>query len=417
MNKSVATNMDYLNQLDKLIENNNNIEKSIDGKINKIDAEYNNLIKELLEKKFNLNIKKCNKCSIFKQYNKFSKHSGTKDKLDNRCKDCVTKMKQNLKNNKNKKALTYPIYKLNMKLKDWQVGKPTGTILYRNLQNESERYEVRIPLGNGKTHSKSFTIYKFKSKEEAYNTANKYLYNKSTELGLTRNRIRIIDKTTIEVELTKNYIMNTDLKFNNIIQKYSLCATKSGRETAEYYANISINNKMHYFHKYITGFDMTDHIDRNPMNNCLSNLRETTPKLNNNNRSINKKLIKKQKSIIDPRIYNKMKYNFDKNVFMALDDNNNIVKTFEVEKYGGEKAIEMVIQYIKENNKFNDYTHEHIMGIRYVDKDSAFQARIKQNGKEYTKNFSVLKYGFNEARQMAVNARIELCKKFNSTND
>ena len=38
------------------------------------------------------------------------------------------------------------------------------------------------------------------------------------------------------------------------------------------------------FHKYITGYDMTDHIDRNPLNNKLSNLRETTNKLNSNNR-------------------------------------------------------------------------------------------------------------------------------------
>lgn len=38
-------------------------------------------------------IKKCHKCLVEKDISLFSKHSGTADKLDNRCKECVAKVK------------------------------------------------------------------------------------------------------------------------------------------------------------------------------------------------------------------------------------------------------------------------------------------------------------------------------------
>lgn len=300
----------------------------------------------------NMSTKLCRKCNVTKDTTCFSKHSGTKDKLDNRCKECVKLAKKKSKDNKT--GVEYPVHKLDMNNKEWQVGKPTGTILERTSKYNTKMYEVRIPI-NGKSTSKSFSFSKYKSQEEAYNEAQKYLYNKSTELGLTRNRIKVIDENTIEVELTKEYVMKTDMKFSDLVQKYTIVSTKGGRETAKYYASLSINNKLIYFHKHITGFDMTDHIDRNPMNNTLINLKKTDHKLNNNNRSINKKI---------------------------LEENPN-----------------------------------HVMGIRFKQRDEAWQARIKQNGKEYSRQFSVVKYGYDKAKQMAIEAREELCKKYNCTNN
>jgi hypothetical protein len=296
-----------------------------------------------------MNTKTCRKCNITKDVSCFSKHSGTKDKLDNRCKECVKLVKK-----KSINSIEYPVYELDMDNKDWQLGKPTGTILERTSKYNTKFYEVRIP-NKGKTLSKSFSFSKYKTPEEAYKDAKEYLYEKSTELGLTRNRIKVIDINTIEVEITQGYIMKTDMKFSDVVQKYTLISTKSGRETANYYVSLSINNKSLYFHKYITGYEMTDHIDRNPMNNVLSNLRETDHKLNNNNRSINKKI---------------------------LEENPN-----------------------------------RVMGIRFNIKDEAWQARIKQDGKEYTKQFSVIKYGYYEAKELAIIAREELCEKFNSDNN
>lgn len=59
---------------------------------------------------------------------------------------------------------------------------------------------------------------------------------------------------------------------------------------------------------------------------------------------------------------------------------------------------------------------DHIMGVRFVAKDNAYQARIKQDGKERTKSFSVSKYGDETAKRMAIEYRENLCKEFNCAN-
>jgi hypothetical protein len=56
------------------------------------------------------------------------------------------------------------------------------------------------------------------------------------------------------------------------------------------------------------------------------------------------------------------------------------------------------------------------MGIRYVQRDNAWQARIKQDGKEYSKQFSVKKYGENGAKELAIKARNDFTSKFESKN-
>jgi len=298
--------------------------------------------------------KQCRKCDKLLDLTKFSKHSGTKDKLDNRCKDCVKKAKKKAKESKDIKE--YPVYELDIHNKDWQVGKPTGSILEREdtkYETKSKRYEVRIPLGNGKMKSKSFAFDKYDTLEKAKEEAEKWMINYSKENGLTKNMIRIIDDETIEVQLTKDMIMKTDFKFSDLCQKHTLCSTRSGDINSSYYSSLSINNKLYYFHKHITKYKMTDHINRDPMDNRLCNLRETTPKLNNNNRGPPKRCLK------DP---------------------------------------------------------SHMLGIRFVKKDESWQARIKQNNKEYTKTFSVRKYGYDEAKKLAIEARKEFNELFNCNN-
>ena len=296
--------------------------------------------------------KNCVKCNETKDIIFFNKHSGTKDKLDNRCKECVKKCKQ--KTIDNSEIKEYPVYELDINYQEWQVGKPTGSILYRiDPISNSERYEVRIPLGNGKCKSKSFNFNNYDNKEKAKKEANMWLLNYSKENNLTKNMIKVVDKKTILVKLTQDMIMITDIQFSDICQKYIICSTKSGSENSKYYASLLINNKLNYFHKYITGNNMTDHNNRNPLDNRLENLKKTTPKLNNNNRGSPKKYI---------------------------------------------------------NNEF------HMLGVRFIQKDESWQARIKQDNKEYTKSFSVKKYGYDEAKNMAIKARDEFNKQFNCMN-
>lgn len=290
--------------------------------------------------------KTCRLCCNDLELSNFSKHSGTKDKLDNRCKECVKQIKT-----KNTEPKIYEIFNLDLNNKDWQVGKVAGTILERN----NKKFEVRIKI-NDKPKSKSFTFSKYKSKDEAKEIAKLYQIEISNKYNLTRNRIKIIDNNTIEVELDNNLIMKTDIQFSDLCQKYTICSCKGGGvnyETNNYYAVISLNNKTVLFHKYITNYNMTDHDNRNTLDNRLSNLKDTTHKLNNNNR-------------------------------------------------GTIKA--------KKNDK------EHILGVRFIEKDNSWQARIKQNDSERTKSFSVKKFGYDEAKRLAIETRKLFNELYNCKN-
>ena len=288
--------------------------------------------------------KLCRKCNIEKSIEYFSKHSGTKDKLDNRCKECVKLAKKKSKESGN--ILEYEIYDFDYDSIEWQVGKVSGTILER----EDKKYECRIKI-DGKNKSKSFAFEKYKNKEDAYKEAKKWLRKTSDDNSLTRNKIRKIDEKTIEVMITQNEIMKTDIDFLELCQKYTIVAIKGGNENSENYAGLSIGNKIIRFHNYITGFNMADHINRIPLDNRLQNLREVDHKLNNNNRN-------------------------------------------------GPKAKEL----------------DGIVGVRFDMRYESFVARIKQDGKEYSKSFNVKKLGYDEARRLAIEYRKELCEKFDNKN-
>jgi len=290
-----------------------------------------------------MSTKICKKCDTEKEISFFSKHSGTKDKLDNRCKECVKEIKKISKESGIVKE--YKIYDFDYNSYDWQVGKVSGSIL-----EKEKRYESRIKI-EGKIKSKSFAFDKFKNKDEALKEAELWLKNTSDENELTRNQIRKLDDDTIEVRLTKDQIMKTDIKFLDLCQKYTLNSTKSGDKDSQYYAILSIQNKTIRFHNYITNFEMVDHINRNPLDNRIINLQKSNHKLNNNNRNGPKKN----------------------------------------EDYG-------------------------IVGVKFDMRYDSFVARIKQDGKEYSKSFNIKKLGYDEAKEKAINYRKELCEKFNCKN-
>ena len=253
----------------------------------------------------------------------------------------------------NKQELTYSNddnkTKLNvdgLEMYKWIRGKYTGTVFQRKDQLKWS-VVVKKPDGSVATKTLSFTE---ETKESVYNEAIKIRNGLSDTFNLTTNKIRIIDGNKIEVKLTKDQIMTTDYKFLNIVEKYNLFATKSSNENSKYYACIEVGGIMNKFHKFITSWDMVDHFDRNPMNNCLSNLRETTYKENNNNRS---------KSV-----------------------NSNSIE----------------------------------LGVTYSAKDDAYKARIKQDGKEISKQFSVKKYGKDEALRLAIETRRDFNRAFNCLN-
>ena len=265
----------------------------------------------------------------------FSKNSASVDNLDSRCKSCLKQYKKNLY--ANKKSKEYKIYDFDMNSTEWQVGKPKG-----GVTKIKEKYRASTYTKDGKKKDKIFS-----TREEAET----FVHKTSHENGQTKNMIRKVDDY-IEVKIDDDHIMKTDIKFLDLCQSRCICKSKGGSKTASYYPKITIDGKTLNFHKYITNFKMTDHINRDTFDNRLQNLRETTHKQNNNNRGPDKK-----------------------------------------------------------------YDSNHIMGIRYVQRDNAWQARIKQDGKEYSKQFSVKKFGENEAKELAIKARNEFISKFNSNNN
>lgn len=298
----------------------------------------------------NINQKICKLCKEYKDLTNYSKHSGTKDKLDQRCKQCVADTKKRLKTECVSK--TYEIYQFNYNSYEWQVGKVGGTIFEYNYK-KCKGYKVVFKLnedGNIKQISKSFSDIEYKTIEKAKERALKYQREFSDVNGFTRNMIRKVDENTIEVQITKENTIVTDIKFLDICQMYTINSTKSGNINSDYYAIICIDNKNIRFHNYITGFEMVDHINRNTLDNRLINLRDTNHKLNNNNRSINKNPTKS--GILG------VKYQLNKNgneIYTAYikQDNKTTGKSFSTKEYG-DKAKEMAIKYRKIlNEKYN----------------------------------------------------------------
>ena len=231
-------------------------------------------------------------------------------------------------------------------LNEWIKGKYAGTIFTRTGQN---KWSVVVKKTDGSVATKTLSFTP-ETKDKVYEEAIQIRNNLSDMYDLTTNKIRILNDDKIEVMLSKDQTMITDYKFLSVVEKYPIFASKSDKLNAKYYASMMIGNEQKQFHNFITGFDMVDHIDRNPLNNCLDNLRAANHKENNNNRN----------------------------------------------KSESSNAIEL--------------------GVTYCAKDNCYRARIKQDDKEYSKQFSVAKYGKDNALQMAIEARKEFNVAFGCTN-
>lgn len=172
----------------------------------------------------------------------------------------------------------------NMKISElpkniWLLGKPTGTVFERNTDNDV--YTARVSKNDDTQCTKTFDVSKYSSENEAYEAAKKWKIETSYRLDVTKNLIKILDDDIIEVQLTKNQVMKTNIIFLPLIQKIFICSGASGK--GDIYAIASINNINFKYHKLITGFEVVDHIDGNRLNNCLENLRNTDYLMNNNN--------------------------------------------------------------------------------------------------------------------------------------
>jgi hypothetical protein len=166
----------------------------------------------------------------------------------------------------------------------WMLGKPAGTVF--NRKNQEDIFTARVPDGNKKQHSKTFNAKNYSSREATKKAATKWQYNTSYKLGVTSNMIRIIDNDTIEVKLTKEFSMITDLILLPLVQSMPLFSTHCQIKTNTLvYCSAYINEKNIKFHKLITGFPMVDHMNHNSLDNRLINLRFVDHSENNRNKT------------------------------------------------------------------------------------------------------------------------------------
>lgn len=223
-------------------------------------------------------------------------------------------------------------------LNKWLGGKYAGTIFCRN--NDSA-WNMVIKDNNNNNITK-YAKFDETNKQQKYDELNEIRMKLSDELRLTRNKYRFIDNDTIEVKLDKDLSFTTDSKFINIIENNTLFVTKSSNDNAKYYVAILVDGKNKCFHNYITEFNFVDHIDRNPLNNKLSNLRDSNLNENNKNRTVGPK-------VYDPDylcgIQINEKNNKESIMAYVKKDNHMYTKTYSTSIYGYNNALKMAIKW------------------------------------------------------------------------
>jgi hypothetical protein len=251
---------------------------------------------------------------------------------------------------------------------DWCLGKPAGYIQKKPPKEGTSKYGSvsYICQVGGKRHIKTFRISETRDEEATTRAAMEYGIRWSDEHVFTKNKVRRlpdgihwkndvnnvpVTNNTLEVFIDDEHTMLIDFEDLHHVQQHFVSKTKkryaafSFKGTLEERKQGKIMSKL--VHNYLTGYNMVDHINRNRMDNRRVNIRNTTYKQNNNNRTC-------------------------KNAVAGV--------------------------YFR-----NDCDQ------------GAWLAQIKQDARQYSKYFSMKKYGA-EAYEMAVNKRKEFCESFGCLN-
>lgn len=153
----------------------------------------------------------------------------------------------------------------------WQLGKPRGSI-----KEIPTGYQVVLSPPKEKQINKYF-IYKDyeNSKEKTYQAALEFKQNESDKRGLTRNQIRYLNKNVIEVKLTQDKTMKTNMKFLNEVQKYPInLNSRKTKEEIRYYAVCQDKKKRFPFTDLICDYKIVEFIDGDSLNLIEENLKE-----------------------------------------------------------------------------------------------------------------------------------------------
>jgi hypothetical protein len=265
---------------------------------------------------------------------------------------------------------------------DWiyGYGKTQGKV---DIKSKNVFY-IKIREGKSKIIFSDKVFYNNDEREEKFEKASKILYDECLKNKLIKNRIRFISEDEIEVELSHGQIMKTNKKYIDLIEKNLIFSVSNNSKLHKYYAMIYFGknnekNVQKFFHTYIMGGKMTDHINRNTMDNRLCNLRATTYEENNDNKSFSAyatenssgyrgvRLDKQNNAYTAMIITNKIKENGEKTY---------ITKSFSIQKYGEEEAKKLAIEY--RQKMVTEFNNDKYDAFDDNDKKEKQRKRIKE---------------------------------------